>query len=708
MQCEGGDRYGSNRYFRALRKLTKSLDCALVMDEVQTGFGLGKSFFWHRDFNLEESPDALYQAKKSQTAFCATQFELQDFKEEACPASIYRGYIQAVEILEQNSDLTKARVKIFLDHFQNFVGKDLVSYPRNQGYAFAFDMPTPEILNAFVKARFKNGLLFYPAGDQTARFRLLLDTEDVDLFEIFRGLILCLKDLEAEGIIPNKIPDIAEWDETFEALYKKWNANTKKQDLRSIWPEHIDLINSCEWASHLSNHWDECFGIILSRNPQLIYELAKSPYKPKNPPKSFDEILNSYKNEPRFTKLDMLLRCSRFLGTRVIRADQTTIKKFSKQIDDLERASYEEARQTLSDVFLKNIEDPKSIVHLAIQGDDHLMGICAAAPAKNFKDVPMLCDDGYCETDATLYSYDLTIHEDARGLGLGYRLKAEQLISAIGQGSTHIKSRNRYPESSSMAKLNYKLGHGAVIKAQNQYGGQATALYQSFAFPNGETLRVGDVREPSLKNKITLSNFVTAEYCHNMEILSEYYPENLRHFYLSSGRAEAADKMIRLLRNARSTGIEAISLKGSYFGQTTAVARSLGGPHPNKYFAWPVFEKAKELEQYLSSNSPELVLGVFASFTKANANKLAPELKEFSRVCLDNKIPFITGSEELPMTGLRVNGHLCYGGGQIGVVAVDDTLFFDKPLQMISTWDGDEWSLARFKDSLLRRPNEKH
>ena len=35
------DRYASQRFFRALRLLTRHHNVPLIMDEVQTGFGLG-------------------------------------------------------------------------------------------------------------------------------------------------------------------------------------------------------------------------------------------------------------------------------------------------------------------------------------------------------------------------------------------------------------------------------------------------------------------------------------------------------------------------------------------------------------------------------------------------------------------------------------------------------------------------------------------
>ncbi|HPH70319.1 MAG TPA: aminotransferase class III-fold pyridoxal phosphate-dependent enzyme, partial [Kofleriaceae bacterium] len=46
MQSEGGDRYATERFFRALRLLTRFHQTFLIFDEVQVGFGLGGPFAW--------------------------------------------------------------------------------------------------------------------------------------------------------------------------------------------------------------------------------------------------------------------------------------------------------------------------------------------------------------------------------------------------------------------------------------------------------------------------------------------------------------------------------------------------------------------------------------------------------------------------------------------------------------------------------------
>lgn len=66
MQAEGGERYATPRFFRALRVLTEQYGVPLIMDEVQCGFHLGGPFFWHTLFDLPTPPDIVTSAKKAQ------------------------------------------------------------------------------------------------------------------------------------------------------------------------------------------------------------------------------------------------------------------------------------------------------------------------------------------------------------------------------------------------------------------------------------------------------------------------------------------------------------------------------------------------------------------------------------------------------------------------------------------------------------------
>ncbi|HEX5061634.1 MAG TPA: aldehyde dehydrogenase family protein, partial [Kofleriaceae bacterium] len=80
MQSEGGDRYATERFFRALRLLTRRHQTFLVFDEVQVGFGLGGPFAWHSKFRLlsargqQDYPDAVTFAKRAQVGVVMSRF----------------------------------------------------------------------------------------------------------------------------------------------------------------------------------------------------------------------------------------------------------------------------------------------------------------------------------------------------------------------------------------------------------------------------------------------------------------------------------------------------------------------------------------------------------------------------------------------------------------------------------------------------------
>ena len=60
--------------------------------------------------------------------------------------------------------------------------------------------------------------------------------------------------------------------------------------------------------------------------------------------------------------------------------------------------------------------------------------------------------------------------------------------------------------------------------------------------------------------------------------------------------------------------------------------------------------------------------------------------------------PNLWAADGLP---LSPNAVLWYSGGQLGHIFVDDAHYVDKPLTLISTWDGDEISIQRAHHHLL-------
>jgi len=721
IQCEGGDRYASARFFRALRILTRAHDVSLVIDEVQSGFGLGGPFFWHKHFKLvdadgnPDNPDALYVAKKAQVGACITRYEMPDFIDETCPASLHRGYLQAVEILENNPTELESKIRTHLEKFCRHIGTTNAFAPRNQGYAFSFELPDAKTLTALISKRFPRGLLFYPAGDTTARFRMRVGIQEQELLEIFSNLFHCFEDLEKDALLK------------IESSYEKWLAEypaslTEKIakpsfETHSIWPEIYTKQNIDKLGELPSDKWDRAFHKVVGAVPQVLHMSLDSQYSLSHPPKAIEDLVQRYQKECDYTRLDLMWDCSRFFGTQLRAADNAFLEKIAPQIDQLQKESYEPARQTLAQEFIEINKHPRAVVHVAFEGDS-LLGISGAAPVTLFSKLPMLDRDPEGHDESCLYSYDLTLNKTAQGKGLGFRFKCEQFIEAMMKDCTALKSRNRHPEAKAMARLNLRLSGIVTDVNEKDYGGKGRALYQSLSFrKSSKKFHVGDLLEGSLKNKITLSNFVSRHYIRNTQILAEFLPPDMRHLYYASGRAETADKSLRLLRYFRPQATEALSLEGSYFGQSTACARSLGGPWGHRFFDWPVFENSKELAQFLSSKKDtQSLLGFYAETPDPKIKdyeKKIEDLQKISELCQKHAIPFIlaenktsfwaASKKDFCLAGNKIpcDALLLYAGHQLGVLAVKESLFLDKPLMMISTWDGDEFSLALLKRKLL-------
>ncbi|MDO9181991.1 MAG: aminotransferase class III-fold pyridoxal phosphate-dependent enzyme, partial [Bacteriovorax sp.] len=106
MQCEGGDCYSSDRFHTALLLMAKSFRVPVIHDEVQTGFHLGREFFWHRQLKLRDltgaqlNPDYVVCAKKAQIGLVLSHRETKNiFKgEEFSVASAFRGYANAISL----------------------------------------------------------------------------------------------------------------------------------------------------------------------------------------------------------------------------------------------------------------------------------------------------------------------------------------------------------------------------------------------------------------------------------------------------------------------------------------------------------------------------------------------------------------------------------------------------------------------------------
>jgi 4-aminobutyrate aminotransferase-like enzyme len=720
IQCEGGDRYGTSRFFRGLRLLTRAFDVALVFDEVQSGMGLGGSFFWFHQFGLKKAdgspdfPDALYMAKKAQVGFAASRFELPGC-DEFSPASLYRGYIQANDLYDWDPSVLEAKVRSLLKIFQAGLGDDIIRFPRSKGLSFAFDLPTAEFLNDMIKIRFEHGLLFYPAGTLTARFRVTKDIRDEQLLQIFINLYSCASAVALQkGLKPKR--SIADWNED---LPYEWLEEMPEVPFETHSKFHRVPIGNLPALSVLREEdWDKVFREFFHEAPQLLHSAWNERFTLDHPPASIEELIKVYRTEPEFTQMDLFWIASRFFGTPVRRMKSAEADSRIEEVRRLEELVYEPERVSPADFICEQAKSSESIVLISEGGFGELRGLCVSVPLHLCTDVPLVATDPEAvEGSKVLYSYDLTIHPGHQGLGLGLRLKSEQYIEARRRGVLKIKSRNRYPEASAMDALNHKFGAVTLQKNPLDYGGKATALYQGLNLPTQKSkpYLIKETSHGSLLNKMTLSNFVTPSFIYNTQILSDFLPPELRHVYYSSGRSESIEKSMRLLRHFRPTGKLFLSVEGDTFSFTTACGASLGGdPARLRYFDWPLVKSPENLDQTLKALDSKTVFGFYVEPIRIDGSRKSPDLlKNYISVARKHGIPIVFNESNSwgwryeTKSFLAGEGDLMpdisvfFAGGQLGVVAARKEFFLDKALMMISTWDGDDYSLSLLKERIF-------
>lgn len=722
MQCEGGDRFGSHRFFQALRVMTHAMGVALIFDEVQTGFGLGGHNLWSNSFQLQSSKgeplpaDFINLAKKCQVG--AVLSTIPDiYKTSAHAASFCRGYVNATAVDEEALTALGDSVRERL--FRVAQEYDQVSFPRAQGLAFAFDLPDKAHAMNFVNQRFYHGFMVYIAGERTLRFRIQHTTTPDDLDHIFDSLTRSLRHLKESG--PDVLPERYDY----------------------VWPdvagpEHpipvkVSELRTVDWDIILRN-----FGELSGQRRQELAQLLE--------PKPIEQYEAAYQAR-NFTWLEFLRYLAGRQSIRVRPLHAGNWDKYKDAIMALEQAVYEPARVDEEEFLKAAVLADRSVGFIAVERDK-LLGFCVAAPLEQFAQVRGPDQDPGLGSANYLYSADLLVHPDAQGRGLGIRLKLRQAEAARQKGFLGIRSRNRVGLASPMERLNRCVGAVEINYFENDYGEDNAPcryitvplqeevkppLHWSFGVENpcGGLLSQDVWQDWDLAavNKNSLCNWWTPNMTRYVEWLRAVAP--LNHVYLASGRDEAVDKLIKCLIHKRKGAQMMLSFEGSFWGGVTAAARSLSDPKFGKHFPWAhVAYPYQEgdpfvgLEEPLTDAEidaldqlgellvePETVLGIAIEPVQEMTGRRVSVrfLHALRALCDDTGVPLVMnesaswayrGSRELfycQATGVKPDLLTAFAGGQLGHVFCNDEYYIAKPLTLISTWDGDELSALRFR-----------
>lgn len=725
MQCEGGDRFATNRFFQTLRVLTRAMGVALIVDEVQTGFGLGGHRLWSNSFGLRDSqgqplaPDFITLAKKCQVGAVLSSVP-DPFPTTAHAASFLRGYINASSVYE--NVLTALGEKVRERLFALAQEFPMISHPRAVGVAFAFDMPDAEHANNFVNQRFHHGFMVYIAGEVTLRFRIQRATRPGDLDYIFEAISASLRHLQEHG--PKVLP---------EHYDMAWPAEDAPP-LRV--PATLDELDSADWSGIM--RW------YCELAPERFAEVAEL-LEPQ-PVEQFP----SHHAAQRLTWLEFLQYMAARSAVRIRPLTEDNWADYKDAIMELERAVYEPARMDDEEFLRTAVCADGSICSVALNGD-RLVGFQITAPLEEFPGVRGPDSDPARGESTHLYSADILVSEEVRGQGVGLRLKRRQIRRARHYGYHGIRSRNRVGAASAMSNINRSFGAIEVDYFPECYGeDRAPCIYYSAPLydqvtpllnwsagvenPTGGLLDKSAWADWDLAavNKNSLCNWWTPNMTRYVEWLRSVSP--LGHLYLASGRDEAVDKLVKCLIYFRKGAQTMVSFEGSFWGGVTACARSLSDPRFGTYFPWhhlpypytegdPFADSEGDLTPAETSCLEQLwslmawkdkLLGVAVEpVQQMTGRRLSVRfLRALRKVCDETGVPLVMnesacwayrGSRELfycQATGVLPDLLTMFGGGQVGHVLCNDKYFLDKPLMLISTWDGDELSCLRLREQV--------
>jgi 4-aminobutyrate aminotransferase-like enzyme/GNAT superfamily N-acetyltransferase len=210
MQAEGGDVYLRREFLLGLCDLARAHRLPLIVDEVQTGFATGGPFFWWTRLGLggddRTCPDLITCAKKAGLGVVLSRWSDPE-SNQVSVASALRGLIQ-LETAHDQAHLEqqlRPRAEALAAAFPGLVGD-----VRLAGTALAFDLPDAAAQTAFVDQRYQRGLMTYPAGTRTIRFRFSASWDERVLDDLFARTAEALRRLsdptakqyEAEGQAP--------------------------------------------------------------------------------------------------------------------------------------------------------------------------------------------------------------------------------------------------------------------------------------------------------------------------------------------------------------------------------------------------------------------------------------------------------------------------------------------------------------------------
>jgi L-lysine 6-transaminase len=196
IQGEGGDNHFRRSFLQTLRDLADENDALLIFDEVQTGVGITGRMWAHEAIGIQ--PDLMSFGKKMQVCGVLAGPRVDVVAENAFHTSsrinsTWGGSLvdmvrvtKYLEIIDEEHLVDNAATVGAYLHKQLLALSDAdsrVTGVRGLGLFCAFDLPSTEMRNAFLRTAYEHGLLMVGCGTRSVRFRppLTISKAEVDM-----------------------------------------------------------------------------------------------------------------------------------------------------------------------------------------------------------------------------------------------------------------------------------------------------------------------------------------------------------------------------------------------------------------------------------------------------------------------------------------------------------------------------------------------
>ncbi|MFO7565712.1 MAG: aminotransferase class III-fold pyridoxal phosphate-dependent enzyme [Enhygromyxa sp.] len=668
MMAEGGDIHLAREFLLGVVERCRAHNIPLIADEVQTGFGTSGSFFWWTHLGLgdrpETAPDLLTCAKKAGLGVVLSRWA----DPEPAPVSIasaVRGLIQAetAELQAQLEAPIRERLERLAAEFP-----ELVSDLRLAGTAFAFDLPSAREREAFINQRFARGFMTYHAGERTIRFRLASCWEPRHLDDLFERLATALRRL----------------DDPSATAYEREGGKRRRArrfDIREIgegdWAEVMALEQTTYEAARADS--EEFLRKTAEVGVGLVARDSES-----------DELLGFVFSGP----------IEHFAGVSGPDSDPLRGQGIALYAADLTVAESARGRGVGRSLKTAQIEWARRHGYRFVCGRNKIGAT-----------------DEMAALNRSLGAFTAVVLDkqyDGHSQAEYYRIPLQPPIPAKNPPQLHGS-----------------LDPGAEEAKRSAAPRGPTDLASGIQAPFGprpEFMRSRELVGP-VASRLNLSNWATPETVHYAEHLRAILPRGTGHLYTTSSRDETVDKSLRCLKMSRPDATIAVGFEGGYLGHTTAAARSLSDPagfgERFGLFDWPrlphpervgVEASVAALRELIEARGAAAIIGVYVELVGERSGRVlsSEAARALAKLCAAQQIPLVlietasggyrSGAGPWGLCGLEPefcpNLVLWYPGGQLGQIFIDSRHWIGAPLQLISTWDGDELSLIRTHEHL--------